>query len=389
MMKYSEVSEELQGRIDRRIVEVHEQYPRWKSKRIADFVSKEFKTKVSRSVVERNIPEWRERKRERQRVYGKRYREKHRKEIRERMRRYREKHRKEIREHQKRYKRRLKEKLRPYGREMLRIYRLNEGLDDDAIVRKVLELVGDVVSKKLTRMIIRWCRRARKSGEDKYIYYLSNYLRLPCPVIREELEIGYKLRVGRSREVYECLVALGGVATFKELQEALGWDPKYLSRCLSGVKKGLLINGEKKFIRSLLPDFTAPRERLTIWYLPEKQAKAEQRAMQIALEKLEASFRSRFRSYYGAERSRKEAYKLIPFLRKAYIEGSIFTLRDLRESSNCTINESSLERVLQGYANHKKSLYTYDGFYSFHKEKIEQVSVFDIFIKSLFEPLLG
>jgi hypothetical protein len=369
--RYSEVSKELQGKIDKRIVEVHEQYPKWGYRRIATFVSNEFEVKVSGGVVRRNIPEWRERQRE--------YR-----------RRYRERRREKVREREKGYKRRLREKLRPHGRDLIRIYRLNEGLDDDAIVRMMLELVGEVVSKKRVGTIIRWCRKARKSGEQRYIDLLSSYLGLPSQLIREGLGIGYEIYVGRSREVYECLVALGGVATFKELQEALGWDPKYLSRCLCRIRqKGLLIGGERKFIYHVLPDFIAPWEGLTIWYLPERQREAEERARQIALEKLEPSFRSFFEHYYSAERSRKEAYKVIPLLRKVYEERSLFTIKELINMSGCGIDMNSIERALRNYMKWRKGLYGYEGLYSFDREKIEEAQLLADLTESLSEHLFG
>jgi hypothetical protein len=368
-LKYSEVSEELQRKIDRRIVEVHEQYPKWGSRRIASFVSEEFKIKVFKSVVERNIPEWRERKRE----WNRKYRERRRKGIKERK-----------RERARRY----RERIRPYGRKILRIYKLNERLDDDEIVSMMLELVGDVVSKKRVRTIIRWCRRARKSGEQRYIDHLSKYLGLSGRLIREELGIGYKIRVGSFREVYECLVALGGVATFKELQERLGWDPRVLSTCLKNIKQnGLSISGERRFVRSLLPDFTAPGEGLMVWYLPEKQREAEERARTIALEKLELSFRSFFKSRYKAERSRKEAEKLIPLLRKVYEERGLSTIRELMARSDCRIDTDNLKVTLKGYADRYKAFHIYGSYLSFSRQKIEGIRTLNDFVGYLFQPL--
>jgi hypothetical protein len=181
--------------------------------------------------------------------------------------------------------------------------------------------------------------------------------------------------VGRFREVYECLVALGGVATFKELLEALGWDPGVLKVCLTGMRrKGLLIDGERRFIRSLLPDFTRTGERLTIWYLPEKQREAEERAKEIALGRLESSFRSYFRSRYKTERSRREAEKSIPLLKDAYKRRLIFTAKELISKSGCVIDAESLERALKYYVKRSKSckrrLYNFGSYFSFWEEDL-------------------
>jgi hypothetical protein len=282
------------------------------------------------------------------------------------------------------------EGVRPHAREMLQFYMLNEELEDGEIVGMMLERYGTIASEKRLRTIVRWCRAARKGDGKKYIDLLSRYLGLPNQVIREELELGYKIRVGRGKEVYECLLSLGGVATTKELQKALGWDPNVLGSCLNSMRRrGLLIDGERRFIRNVLPDFTGPSERSMVWYVPERENKAKERAGSIALERLESSFRSYFEDYYKTEKNKKEAKKLIPFLRKAYIEGSVFTLRDLKESSECIVDEDSLKKALQHYTTSRKSLYNYDEFFSFHKEKIEQVSLLDrfteSFVKSLFD----
>jgi hypothetical protein len=348
--RYREVSLELRRKIDRRIVEVHEQYPKWGSWKIATLVSNEFEVKVSRSVVERNIPEWRER-------------------IRERSRRYKERHIEDIRERE----RMLRERIRPYGKEILQIYKHNEGLDDDEIVDMIKKKCGGIASRRSLRTIVRYCRAARKGDGKiwKYVTFLSLRLGLPCPVVREELEIRYERRVGRLREVYEGLVALGGVATFRELREALGWDPRNLSNCLGYIKRrGLVIDGERRFVHSLLPDFTATYEGLMILYLPEKQREAEERAKEIALERLEPSFKSCFKDYYRAERNRKEAYRVIPFLRDAYEGRLIFTAEELISKSGCGIDAESFERALKYYARRSKALYNSGPYFSFWEEDL-------------------
>jgi hypothetical protein len=348
-VKYREASEELKRKIDRRIVEVHEQNPKWRSGKIATLVSKEFEIEVSRSVVERNIPEWRERRRE----WNRMYRERH----------------GGVTELRKMW----RERVGPYGREILRTYILNEELGDNEIVRMMQGKFGNIISERRLRTIVRYCRAVRR-GDGKVLRYfskLSDYLGLPLPVIREELGIGCKIYVGRARKVYECLVALGGVATFKELQERLSWDPGALSNCLIYIKRrGLLISGGRRFIRSLLPDFTALSERLTIWYLPERQGEAEERARQIALEKFGLSFRSHFRNYYKAERSRKEAYRVIPLLREAYEQRSIFTAKELINKSGCGIDAESLEKALKDYARYKRSLHNSGPYFSFWEEDL-------------------
>jgi hypothetical protein len=153
--------------------------------------------------------------------------------------------------------------------------------------------------------------------------------------------------------------------------ELLGWNPRALSYALKSIeRRGLLISGGRRFIRSILPDFTTRREGLMVWYLPERQKEAEERARQIALEKLELSFGSYFKSYYKAERSRKEVYRVVPFLREAYEQRLIFTAKELINKSGCGIDAESLERALKKYARRKRSLHNSGPYFSFWEEDL-------------------
>jgi hypothetical protein len=104
--------------------------------------------------------------------------------------------------------------------------------------------------------------------------------------------------------------------------------------------------------------------------LPEKQREAEERAKEIALGRLESSFRSHFRCHYKAERSRKEAYRVIPLLRDAYEQRSIFTAKELISKSECGIDAESLERALKLYARKKRCLYNSGSYFSFSRDSL-------------------